>query len=64
VRLEGRAKAAEDLLVFLLIFLGQDHEGGGAEAVLDAVEAAALLAGFGVGSAFGAVAAIGCELSF
>ena len=64
VRLEGLAKAAEDRFVFVLVFLGQDDESGGSESVLEAVQAAALFAGFGPGSAFAAVATIGLALSF
>ena len=64
VRLEGLAKAAEDFFVFVLVFLGKDDESGGGEAVLETVQAAALFAGFGFGSAFAAVAAIGFALSF
>ena len=64
VRLEGVAKAAEDFFVFMLVFLGEDYERCGGEAVLQGVQAAALFAGFGLGSAFLAVAAIGLALSF
>ena len=63
VRLEGLAEAAEDFFVFMLVFLGEDYERGRGEAVLQGVQAAALFAGFGLGSAFLAVAAIGLELS-
>ena len=52
MRLEGLAEAAEDFFVFVLVFLGEDYERGGGEAVLEAVQAAALFAGFGLGSAF------------
>ncbi len=64
VRLEGLAEAAEDFLVFMLVFLGEDYERCRGEAVLQGVQAAALFAGFGLGSAFLAVAAIGLALSF
>ena len=63
-RVEGLAETAEDLLVFVLVFFREDDESGGAEAVLQVSEAAALFAGFGFGSTFGAVAAVGGELSF
>jgi hypothetical protein len=46
----------------VLVFFGEDDEGGRGEPVLERSEAAALLAGFGFGSAFGAVAAIGGDL--
>ncbi len=52
VRLEGLAEAAEDFLVFMLVFLGEDYERCRGEAVLQGVQAAALFAGFGLGSAF------------
>ena len=42
----------------------QDDEGGRSESVLDAIEAAALFAGVGFGSAAGAVPAVGCELAW
>jgi hypothetical protein len=58
MRLEGLAKAAEDFFVLVLMLLGKDYERGGGEAVLESVQAAALFAGFGVGSTFAAVAAI------
>ncbi len=64
VRLEGFAKAAQDLFVFMLVFLGQDHERCGGQAMLEGVEAAALFAGFRAGSTFAAVAPIGRALSF
>ena len=48
----------------MLVFLGKDYERGGTETVLDAVGAAALFAGFGLRSAFAAVATIGLALSF
>ena len=64
VRLERLAKATENLFVFLLVFFGKDHESGGSEAVLETVQAAALFSGFGLGSAFAAVAAIGFTLTF
>ncbi len=64
VRLEGFAKAAQDLFVFMLVFLGQDHECCGGQAMLDGVEAAALFAGFRAGSTFAAVAMVGRALSF
>ena len=64
VRLEGLAKAAEDFFVLVLVFLGEDDESGGSEAVLETVQAAALFAGFGLGSTFAAVATIGLALSF
>ncbi len=54
----------EDFFVFVLMFLGQDHERCGSQAMLDGVEAAALFAGFGAGSTFAAVATIGRALSF
>jgi hypothetical protein len=63
VRLEGLAKTSEDFFVFTFVFLGEDYERCRGEAVLQGVEAAALLAGFGLGSAFLAVAAIGLALS-
>jgi hypothetical protein len=63
VRLEGFAKAAENFVVLVPVLVGEDYECGGGEAVLEGVQAAALFAGFGVGSAFAAVAAIGFELS-
>jgi hypothetical protein len=55
VRLIGLAEAAEDGFVFVVVFLGQDHEGGGAESMLEAVTAAPLLAAVDFGSAFPAV---------
>ena len=64
MRLEGLAKAAEDLFVFMLALLGEDYERCGRQAVLDGVQAAALFAGFGVGSTFAAIATIGLALSF
>jgi hypothetical protein len=64
LRLEGLVKAAEDRFVLVLVFLGEDYESGGSESMLEAVRAAALLAGFGLRSAFAAVAAIGLALSF
>jgi hypothetical protein len=64
VRLEGVAEASENFLVFVFVFLGEDYERCGGEAVLQGVQAAALFAGFGLGSAFSAVAAIGLALSF
>ena len=64
VRLKGFAKAAQDLFVFMLVFLGQDHECCGRQAMFDGVEAAALFAGFRAGSTFAAVATIGQALSF
>ena len=63
MRLKGLAKTAKDLFVLELVFLGQDHESRGGEAVLQTVQAAALFAGFCVGSAFAAVAAFGCVLA-
>ena len=63
-RVEGLLETAEDFLVFVLVFFGKDDEGGGSEAVLQRSEAALLFAGFGFGSAFGAVAAVGGELSW
>jgi hypothetical protein len=64
VRLKGFAKSEQDLFVFMLVFLGQDHECCGSQAMLEGVEAAALFAGFGAGSTFAAVAPIGQALSF
>ena len=64
VRLEGVAKAAENLFVFMLMFFGQDYERGGGQTVLKSVQTAALFAGFGLGSAFAAVAAVCLPLSF
>ena len=64
VRLKGFAKAAQDLFVFMLVFLGQDHECCGGQAMLEGVEAAALFAGFRAGSTFASVATIGRALSF
>ena len=64
VRLKGFAKAAQDLIVFLLVFLGQDYERCGSQAMPEGVETATLFAGFGVGSTFAAVATIGHALSF
>ena len=64
VRLEGLAKAAEDFVVFMLVLVGKDYERGGGKAMLEGVPAAALLAGFGLGSTFAAVASIGLALSF
>ena len=60
---EGVAKALEEFLVFVLVLFGHDYERGRGKAVLDGILAAGLLAGFRLGSAFEAVAAIGCELS-
>jgi hypothetical protein len=48
----------------VLVFLGEDYEHGGRKSVLDAICPAALLAGFGLWSAFAAVATIGLALSF
>ena len=64
VRLKGFAKAEQNLIVLLLVLLGQNHERCGGEAMLEGVEAAALFAGFGAGSTFAAVATIGQALSF
>jgi hypothetical protein len=64
VRREGFAKAAEDFFVFMLVFFGEDYERCGGEAVLQGVQAAALFAGFGLGSAFSAIASVGLALSF
>jgi len=64
VRLEGLAKTAEDFFVFMFVFLGEDYERCRSEAVLQGVQAAALFAGFGLGSALLAVTAIGLALSF
>ena len=64
VRLKGFAKAAQDLFVFMLVFLGQDYECCGGQAVLEGVQAATLFAGFGAGSTFTAIATIGHALSF
>ena len=50
--------------VLVLMFLREDYESGGSESMPEAVRAAALLAGFGLGSAFAAVATIGLALSF
>jgi hypothetical protein len=63
-RLGGVAESAEDFFVFVLVFLGNDDERGRGEAAFDAVEVAAWFAGFGLGSAFGAVGAMGGELSW
>ena len=54
----------EDCFVLVLVFLWEDYESGGSKSMLEAVLAAALLAGFGPGSAFAAVATIGLALSF
>ena len=64
VRLKGLAKTVQDFFVFMLVFLGQDHECCGGQAMLEGVQAAALFAGFGAGSTFAAVATIGHALSF
>ena len=64
VRLKGFAKAAQDLFVFVQVFLGQDHERCGGQAMFERVESADLLAGFGAGSTFAAIATIGQALSF
>ena len=64
VGLEGLAEAVEDGFVFVLVFLGEDYQRGGSESVFQAVGAAAVLAGFGLGSAFAAIATIGLALSF
>ena len=64
VGLKGFAKAAQDLIVFMLVFLGQDHECCGGQAMLEGVETAALFAGFRAGSTFAAVAMVGQALSF
>jgi hypothetical protein len=64
VRLKGFAKAAQDLFEFMLVFLGQDHECCGGQALLEGVEAAALFTGFRAGSTFAAVAPMGQALSF
>ena len=64
VRLEGLAKTAEDVFVLVLVFLGQDDECGGGEAMLEGIQAAALFARFGAGSTFAAIATIRLALSF
>jgi hypothetical protein len=64
VRLEGLAKAAEDLFVLLRVFLGQDYESRGAETMPQTVQAAALFAFIGFGSALETVAPVGFALSF
>ena len=64
LRLKGFAKATQDLIVFVLVFFGKDHERGGGQAVFEGVQAAALFAGFRAGSTFAAVATIGRALSF
>jgi len=64
LRLEGLSEAVEDCFVFVLVFLREDHESGRSESMLEAVRAAALLASFGLRSAFAAVATIGLALSF
>ena len=63
MRLEGVAEALQNFPVFMFVFLGEDYERCGGEAVLQGVQAAALFAGFGLGSTFLAVAAIGLALS-
>jgi hypothetical protein len=64
LRLEGLGEAAENCFVLVLVFLREDYESGGTETVLDAVGAAAVLAGFCLGPAFAAIATIGLALSF
>jgi hypothetical protein len=63
VRLEGLAEAAKDFLVLMLVLAGKDYERGGGKTVLQGIRAAALFAGFGLGSTFAAIAAIGLALS-
>ncbi len=62
--LEGLAEAAEDCFVFLLVFLREDYECGGRESVFQTILTTALFPGFGLRSAFAAVATIGLALSF
>ena len=50
--------------LFMVVFIGKDYKRGGGKAMLEGVPAAALFAGFGLGSTFAAVAAIGLALSF
>jgi hypothetical protein len=57
--IERVAKALEYFQVFVLVLFGEDDESAGAEAVFGRVGAAFFFAGFGLRSAFGAVAAIG-----
>jgi hypothetical protein len=64
VRLERLDEAPEDFVVFMQVFLGEDDKGGRGEAMLEGVEAAALLAGFGFGAATAPVAAVGFTLAF
>jgi hypothetical protein len=63
LRLERVGKAAENCFILVLLFLGEDDESGGTETVLDAVGAATVLAGFGLGSALAAILTIGLALS-
>jgi hypothetical protein len=62
--LERVAEAAENFVVFTAVLFGEDNEGGGGEAVLETVQAAALFAFARFGSAEASVAAIGFTLAF
>ena len=61
---ERGPEASEQFIVFLGVFFGEDDEGGGGQAVFQAVGAGAFFAFGGFGPAFGAVAAVGLALSF